>query len=155
MLGGVPVSNKVSEGGRYQNFKETRKGGIHFLRTQKKETEYGKMLLSRNSPATPDALFARFAPAVLKSFQYFNTSYHTLKDVTITILEIPKSAKQELDKLERQRITKLNTFHSGLNSDAGNPEKDSGNSLSKSTTSPLREIVNSPLGHIPGKELPS
>ena len=56
----------------------------------------------------------------------FNSTNHTLKDVTITILEIPKSAKQELlDKLERQWITKLNTFHSGLNSDAGNPGKDS------------------------------
>ena len=61
-----------------------------------------------------------------KVYQHFNSTNHTLKDVTITILEIPKSAKQELlDKLERQWITKLNTFHSGLNSDAGNPGKDS------------------------------
>ena len=30
-----------------------------------------------------------------------------------------------LDKLQRQWITKLNTFDSGLNLDAGNPEKDS------------------------------
>ena len=46
-----------------------------------------------------------------KVYQHFNGTNHTLKDVTITILEIPKSAKQELlDKLERQWITKLNEY---------------------------------------------
>ena len=61
-----------------------------------------------------------------KVYKHFITSNHTLRNVTITILEVPKSAKQELrDKFERQWITKLNTFHSGLNSEAGNPEKDS------------------------------
>ena len=29
--GGAPVSNKVSEGGGYQNFTETLRGGIHFI----------------------------------------------------------------------------------------------------------------------------
>ena len=70
LLGGVPVSDEVSEGG-YQNFTETlRGGGYPFFAHTKKETEHSKISLSHNSPAVLDAPFARFAPAALISFRH-------------------------------------------------------------------------------------
>ena len=45
------------------------RGDIHFLHTQKKNTEQSKISLSRNSPATLDAPFVRFAPAALNSLR--------------------------------------------------------------------------------------
>ena len=68
---GVPISNKVFEGGGYQNFTETPKGGGDpFFTHTKKETEQRKISLLRNSPAALDAPFARFAPVALKSFRH-------------------------------------------------------------------------------------
>lgn len=57
--------------------------------------------------------------------QHFSSDNHSIADVTISILEVPKSANQQLlDRLERQWIDKLNTFDHGLNSDRGNPDRD-------------------------------
>ena len=58
-----------------------------------------------------------------KVHQHFQSENHSADDVTITILEIPESNKQILlDRLERQWIAKLDTFHSGLNADTGNQQ---------------------------------
>ena len=64
LLGGVPVSDEVSEGGT-KILRTLQGGGIHFLHTQKKKQNKSKnkITLSRNSPAAVDAPFARFAPA--------------------------------------------------------------------------------------------
>ena len=71
LVGGVPVSDKVSEGG-YQNFTETPRGGggDPFFTHTKKETKQSKISISRISPTALDAPFARFAPAALKSFRH-------------------------------------------------------------------------------------
>lgn len=57
--------------------------------------------------------------------QHFNSPNHSSRDVTLTILDVPESDKQQLlDRLERQWIKKFNSFQSGLNSDPGNTEGD-------------------------------
>ena len=64
--GGVPVSNKVSEGG-YQHLTETpRRGGTH----TKKRNRTKQNILFAQFPAALDAPFARFAPAALRSFRH-------------------------------------------------------------------------------------
>ena len=60
-----------------------------------------------------------------KIHKHFNLVDHCLSDFNISILEIPDSDKSRLlDRLERQWITKLDTFKSGLNSDEGNSDND-------------------------------
>ena len=59
------------------------------------------------------------------SCKHFNLVDHCLYDFDISILEIPDSDKSRLlDRIERQWITKLDTFKSGLNSDEGNSDND-------------------------------
>ena len=56
---------------------------------------------------------------------HFNSTNHSINDLSISILEIPDSDKQQLlDRLERQWISRLNSFHQGLNSDTGNIDGD-------------------------------
>ena len=56
-----------------------------------------------------------------KIHKHFNLVDHCLSDINISILEIPDSDKSRvLDRIERQWITKIDTFKSGLNSDEGN-----------------------------------
>ena len=50
-------------------FCEGAEGGYPFFTHTKKEKEQSKISLSRNSPATLDAPFVRFAPAALKIFR--------------------------------------------------------------------------------------
>ena len=55
--------------------------------------------------------------------QHFTSANHSSNDVTISILEIPnRNNQQTLNKLECQWIKRLNSYHSGLNSDEGNKE---------------------------------
>jgi hypothetical protein len=57
--------------------------------------------------------------------KHFANENHTTADLTISILEIPKSTNQQLlDRLERKWIDKLNTFNEGLNADKGNPDRE-------------------------------
>ena len=60
--GGYPFLTRFPKGG-YEYFAKVQRGDIHFLHT-KKNTEQGKMSLSRDSPDN----FARFTPAALKSW---------------------------------------------------------------------------------------
>jgi hypothetical protein len=60
-----------------------------------------------------------------KVHQHFKSPNHSLADISITILEIPKSNKQQLlDRVEKQWIRKIDSFHQGLNSDLGNTQGD-------------------------------
>ena len=54
-MAGVPVSNKVSEGG-VPKFYGDSEGGYPFFTHTKKETEQSKISLSRNSPVALGAL---------------------------------------------------------------------------------------------------
>ena len=65
--GGVPVSNKVSEGGGTKILQRFR-DGVSIFYTHEKETEHNKIPLSRHSPAALDAPFAQFARAAMKIF---------------------------------------------------------------------------------------
>ena len=65
---GVPVSNKVSEGG--MNICKGAERGYPFFTLTKNKTEHGKMPLSCNSPAVLDAPFVPLSFPALKSFRH-------------------------------------------------------------------------------------
>ena len=69
LLGAVPISNKVFDGG-VPKFYGDSEGGYPFFTHTKKETEQSKISLLCIFPTALDAPFARFAPAALKSFRH-------------------------------------------------------------------------------------